>query len=66
MGTKRKGRWQKKITPKELKHLRSIGVTTLTMALKTFDSQDEMRKLNPNPINEPCWMCRAMAQKLRA
>ena len=56
-------RWQNKITKKELKHLREMGITTLGQARRNAEAQKEMRDSNTLG-SEPCWDCRHINQKL--
>lgn len=56
-------RWHDKITLQEHKHLREMGVTTLTQAKKNAEAQKKMRDDSPNGI-EPCWDCKCINWKL--
>jgi len=63
MKTKRKAKWEKKLTLTEIKHLRENSDGTLQSVKANFSGQKEMR--DKNPISrEPCWDCRRIAQKL--
>lgn len=57
-------RWQNKLTKSELKHLREMGVTTLTGAKRNAEHQKNLRDRDPDPCNEPCWECRRINLKL--
>lgn len=61
MKTKRKAKWEKKLTLTELKHLRGNTNGTLKNVKKTFRIQKEMRAIRKC---EPCWDCRLIAIKL--
>lgn len=55
--------WKNKITKKELRHLKEVaGVTTLTQAKITFETQEGLRLIEPK--TEPCYECKVIAQKL--
>lgn len=58
-------RWQKKLTKKELKHLREMGITTLGQARKNAEHQKQMRD-DPQRrgLSDPCWECRTINTKL--
>ena len=65
MRTKRKSKWEKKLTLTEIKHLREMTDGTLRSAKATFKWQKEKRDENPqSPHWEPCWDCRRIANKL--
>lgn len=61
--------WQSKLSKKELAHLRSQGITTLTVAKVNAEAQVKMRKkwaeegLTGSQA-EPCWECRQINIKL--
>ena len=60
-------KWQKKITKKEMKHLKKwcTGNVTLTGISRTFAAQAKTRAENNNdPALEPCWECKWIANKL--
>ena len=63
MKTKRKSKWEKKLTLTEIKHLRENSDGTLRSVKANFSGQKEMRDENPDS-REPCWDCRRIAQKL--
>ena len=63
MKTKRKAKWENKLTLTEVKHLREITDGTLRSVKKCFSWQKEIRDEKPN-FGEPCWDCRIIAQKL--
>ena len=57
----------KDLSKKEKKHLREMGMTTLREFVETAQLQKEMRDQPPPKgfkFYEPCWDCRAIAQKL--
>ena len=65
MKTKRKSKWENKLTLTEIKHLREMTDGTLRSAKATFKWQKEKRDENPqSPHWEPCWDCRRIANKL--
>jgi hypothetical protein len=59
-------KWQKKLAVEDILHLKNwAGITSKESAEKTFAAQKKMReKNNYNPILEPCWECRKIAEKL--
>ena len=63
MKTKRKSKWENKLTLTKIKHLREMTDGTLRSAKATFKFQKEKRDKNPN-WGEPCWDCRRIANKL--
>ena len=67
MKTKRKSKWEKKLTLTEIKHLRENTDGTLRGAKETFQFQkkrrEDWRKKHGTNI-EPCWDCKFIAQKL--
>jgi hypothetical protein len=55
-------RWQKKLTKKELKHIKE---TTNRGTLSEFKSNREAQIAQKLSLNmEPCWECRIIASKL--
>ena len=58
--------WRKKLTKKELSHLKKEAwVTNKASLIINFLSQARQRQVNDNnPVIEPCWECKAIAQKL--
>ena len=62
MKIKRKTKWEKKLTLKEIKHLRENTDGTLRSAKVNFKKQKELR--NRMQGSYPCWDCRFIAQKL--
>ncbi len=56
-----KMKWQKKLTKKELKHLRDHGITSLKAFQRTIDMQQEWRDSNGT---EPCFDCKHIMYKL--
>ena len=62
MKTKRKSKWEKKLTLTEIKHLRENTDGTLRGAKESFRFQKVKRDKNPHI--EPCWDCKFIAQKL--
>jgi hypothetical protein len=63
MKTKRKAKWEKKLTLEEIKHLRENTDGTLRSTKATLQFQKEKRAKNPS-WSEPCWDCRIIANKL--
>lgn len=70
---KRTRKWHKPLTIKELRHLDEMGITSLRIAEKNFAEQKDMREAKGKyeymkdfsaGMKEPCWDCRAIAQKL--
>jgi len=62
-------KWQEKITKKEMKHLREMGVSTLTEARRNADHQKIVRENGaaeglPRGIAEPCFDCLIINRKL--
>ena len=57
-------KWQNKITKSELKHLREMGVTTLKGAKRNAEHQARLRRSAPCTLDEPCWECRRINDKL--
>jgi len=62
MKTKRKAKWEKKLTLTEIKHLRENTDGTLRGAKATFQFQKKLRDKYPH--REPCWDCKFIADKL--
>ena len=62
MKTKRKSKWEKKLTLTEIKHLRENTDGTLRGAKESFRFQKVKRDKNPHI--EPCWDCKFIARKL--
>ncbi len=60
MKTKRKAKWEKKLTLKEIKHLRENSDGTLKSVMRNFEGQAKMRRMG----SEPCWECRFIEAKL--
>jgi hypothetical protein len=52
----------KDLSKKEKKHLRETGVRTLRQFKAVAVEQAKWRK--ENPLIEPCWECKRIAQKL--
>ena len=52
----------KDLNEKQKKHLREVGITTLTQFKSMVQAQERMRKENPKI--EPCWDCKFLARKL--
>lgn len=55
--------WQSKLTKKHMKHLREMGMNTLSKIKTTLEHQAETRK-DPENISDPCWTCREVANRL--
>ena len=55
--------WQSKLNKKDMKHLRKMGMDTLSKIKTTLKVQAMARKDNED-ISDPCWTCREIAQKL--
>lgn len=53
----------KDLTKKDKQHLRDMGITTLHQMKRNAAKQAEYRK-SGELGSEPCWTCRAIAQKL--
>ena len=66
MKTKRRAKWENKLTLKEIKHLRENSNGTLKSVKKNFEGQAEMRLQNKRLGfgSEPCWECRFIEDKL--
>ena len=62
MRTKRKAKWERKLTLTEIKHLREMTDGTLRSVKATFEFQKAKR--DKNPQNEPCWDCKMIERKL--
>jgi len=63
-------RWQKKLTKKQLKHLRDMGITTLSEFWRNREWQKgQLLKAEAMGLHigaaEPCWECRDIADRLR-
>lgn len=66
---KKRKTWRSKLTKTELRHLKEEvfgpGVRITIEGLRTtFEVHAEMRKKEPNPMFEPCRICRGIAKKL--
>jgi hypothetical protein len=57
-----KMKWQKRITKKELKHVKEMCGGTLQAFKQTREQQRKDKARNPDI--EPCWDCRRIARKL--
>lgn len=62
MKTKRKAKWENKLTLAEIKHLRANTDGTLRGAKETFKHQKQLRDRTGSL--EPCWECKFIARKL--
>lgn len=56
-------RWQDKLNETDLRHLKCMGVSTLTQFKKTAEDHAKWRREGPNSP-EPCWSCKLIAKKL--
>ena len=61
---KKRKTWRSKLTKKEITHMKESECTTLSALKRTFEHQAKQRTEHPEPIHEPCWECRSIAQKL--
>ncbi len=61
-------RWQKKLTKKQLAHVKKWGGGTLAEFKRNREAQHKMKEngevRDPLRNNEPCWECRIIARKL--
>ncbi len=57
-------RWQKKLTKKELKHVKEWVGDTLTAFKAQAKYLTEARKNRGNDFSEPCYTCKTIAGKL--
>lgn len=56
-------RWQKKLTKKEMKHLRETCDGPPTLAALRRNREHQRQQKGESGI-EPCWDCRLIAKKL--
>lgn len=66
MKTKRRAKWEQKLTLKEIKHLRENSDGTLKSVKKNFEGQAKIRlQSRESGLGiEPCWTCRFIEAKL--
>lgn len=55
--------WQSKLNKSDMKHLRSMGMDTLSIIETTLAHQADSRR-DKHQHSEPCYSCRYIAVKL--
>ena len=58
-------RWQKKLTKKQLRHLKEMEIATLAVFRATREHQKRYSAEHPD-APEPCWECRMIESRLTA